>query len=291
MITFSLRKTVSGARGPLELRFDAEVGKGESVALFGASGSGKTTLLRMLAGLTAPESGRIEVEGETWYDSAKGISLAPQKRRVGFVFQDYALFPTMTVRQNLSYALEKGGDRNAVAELLELMELAALAERLPATLSGGQRQRVALARALVRRPELLLLDEPLSALDMAMRRKLQDELVRVQRAFGVATMIVSHDPGEVVRTCSRVLSVEDGRFGRIGTPQEVFGGGRFSGKFRFQAELLSLEPSDVTVVASLLVGSEVVRVALMPDEAASLAPGDRVTVASKAFNPVLWKEA
>jgi len=245
----------------------------------------------MLAGLATPESGRIEVEGETWFDSAKGISLAPQRRRVGFVFQDYALFPTMTVRQNLSYALEKGGDRKVVGELLSLMELEALADRLPETLSGGQRQRAALARALVRRPKLLLLDEPLSALDLAMRRKLQDELVRVQRTFGVATMLVSHDPGEVVRTCSRVLSVEGGRFGKTGTPQEVFGGGRFSGKFRFQAEILSLEPSDVTTVASLLVGSEVVRVALMPDEAEGLAPGDRVTVASKAFNPVLWKEA
>jgi len=284
MIAFSLRKTVSGAYGPLLLDFEAEVAQGEAVALFGPSGSGKTTLLRMLAGLATPESGRIEVEGETWFDSAKGISLAPQRRRVGFVFQDYALFPTMTVRQNLSYALEKGGDRKVVGELLSLMELEALADRLPETLSGGQRQRAALARALVRRPKL-------SALDLAMRRKLQDELVRVQRTFGVATMLVSHDPGEVVRTCSRVLSVEGGRFGKTGTPQEVFGGGRFSGKFRFQAEILSLEPSDVTTVASLLVGSEVVRVALMPDEAEGLAPGDRVTVASKAFNPVLWKEA
>lgn len=291
MIAFALTRTVSGAQGPLRLDFQAEVAQGEAVALFGPSGSGKTTLLRMLAGLAAPESGRIEVEGETWYDSAKGISLAPQRRRVGFVFQDYALFPTMTVRQNLSYALEKDGDRKVVGELLSLMELEALADRLPETLSGGQRQRVALARALVRRPKLLLLDEPLSALDLAMRRKLQDELVRVQRAYGVATMLVSHDPGEVVRTCSRVLTVEEGRFGKRGTPQEVFGGGRFSGKFRFQAELLSLEPSDVTTVASLLVGSEVVRVALMPDEAEGLAPGDRVTVASKAFNPVLWKEA
>jgi molybdate transport system ATP-binding protein len=291
MISFDLKKTVSGAQGPLLLDFEARLESGESAALFGPSGSGKTTLLRMLAGLAQPESGRIEVEGETWYDSARGIALAPQKRRVGFVFQDYALFPTMTVRQNLSYALEKGGDRSVIGELLSLMELEALADRHPETLSGGQRQRVALARALVRRPKLLLLDEPLSALDLAMRRRLQDELVRVQRTFAVATLLVSHDPGEVVRTCARVLTVEDGRIGRSGTPQEIFGGGRFSGKFRFQAELLSLEESDVTVVASLLVGNEVVRVALMPDEAMALAPGDRVTVASKAFNPVLWKEA
>jgi molybdate transport system ATP-binding protein len=275
----------------MTLDFAAEIGDRSATALFGPSGCGKTTLLRMLAGLTRPDGGFLEVDGDVWFDGAARFELPCRKRRVGFVFQDYALFPTMTVRRNLSYAQEKDGKSSDVDALLELMELASLADRLPETLSGGQRQRVALARALIRRPGLLLLDEPLSALDPAMRRKLQEELIRVQHDFEIATVLVSHDPGEIARTCQKVVCLDHGRVVREGSPVEVFSGGRFSGKFRFQAEVLSLERCDIVVAASLLVGSEVVKVALLPEEACELKPGDRVTVASKAFNPVLWKES
>ena len=290
MIRFHLTKAVESPEGPLTLDFQAELEDRSAVALFGASGCGKTTLLRMLAGLTRPDGGFLEVDGETWFDATSRFELPCRKRRVGFVFQDYALFPTMTVRRNLSYAQEKGAKALEVDALLELMELNSLADRFPATLSGGQRQRVALARALIRRPGLLLLDEPLSALDPAMRRKLQEELIRIQRAFEVTTVLVSHDPGEIARTCQKVFCLERGRIMREGSPVEIFSGGHFSGKFRFQAEVLCLEACDIVVVASLLVGSEVVKVALLPEEAEALESGDRVTVASKAFNPVLWKE-
>ena len=132
--------------------------------------------MRLIAGLETPDSGVIEVDGEVWFDSGKKINLPPQRRSIGFVFQDYALFPTMSVRDNLLFAAESAQQRHNVDELLELIELTNLAHRLPSTLSGGQKQRVALARALVRHPKILLLDEPLSALDPTMRQKLQDEL-------------------------------------------------------------------------------------------------------------------
>ena len=151
--------------------------------------------MRLIAGLETPDSGVIDVDGEVWFDSGKKINLPPQRRSIGFVFQDYALFPTMSVRDNLLFAAETAQQRHNVDELLELIELTNLAQRLPATLSGGQKQRVALARALVRHPKILLLDEPLSALDPSMRQKLQDELALIHERSG------SYDPPGKPRHC------------------------------------------------------------------------------------------
>ncbi|MDZ4378071.1 MAG: ABC transporter ATP-binding protein, partial [Xanthomonadaceae bacterium] len=163
-----------GLRAEIFRDLDLAVAAGETVAIVGASGAGKSTLLRMLAGLSQPNSGRIVVDGEPWFDSAKKINLPPQQRAIGFVFQDYALFSNLTVRQNVAYAADKG-QASWVVRLLAMTGLTELQDSLPARLSGGQKQRVALARALARKPKLLLLDEPLSALDGALRAQLQDE--------------------------------------------------------------------------------------------------------------------
>ena len=289
MIRIDARKQLQTADGPLELSIQADIAEGEFVTLFGKSGAGKTTLLRMLAGLTDPDAGTLVIGDETWFDSARGIRLAPQQRKIGFVFQDYALFPNMSVRGNLEFALENKHDRAHVDELLALMELGALAHRHPAELSGGQRQRVALARALARRPRILLLDEPLSALDADTRLRLQDELLKLHRAFKLTTLLVSHDLGEVFKLSDRVLAIEHGRIVRQGKPLEVFGDLMVSGRVEFTGEVLAIERNDVVYAVSVLVGNRIVNVIATDEEVRALRIGDKVVLLSKAFQPMLQR--
>ncbi|MEJ2584188.1 MAG: ATP-binding cassette domain-containing protein [Robiginitalea sp.] len=193
MISCAIEKVLSAAGGEMKLHLELELKKGELITLYGESGAGKTSALRMLAGLLTPDRGRIVVGGHTWFDSEKNINLKPQQRNLGFVFQDYALFPHMTVRENLEYGARQGKDNALVSHLIEMVALGDLQNRKPDTLSGGQKQRVALARALVGKPELLLLDEPLSALDARIRSKLQDDILALHREFGLTTLLISHD--------------------------------------------------------------------------------------------------
>ena len=186
--------------------------------LFGPSGAGKTTLLRVLAGLERADEGEIAFAGRTWFDAARGIDLAPQKRRAGFLFQDYALFPHLTVRQNVEFAARRG----AADGLLKAFGLAELADRMPRAISGGQQQRAALARALAAGPELLLLDEPLSALDAATRAHLRHELRRALIGGGVPAIVVTHDRTEAVALGDWMAVMIDGRIRQAGPVQEVF---------------------------------------------------------------------
>lgn len=292
-IASNIYKPLQGFNGGFALEADFRVDKGEFVALYGPSGVGKTTLLRCLAGLDHPASGEIVVQAQgqsqIWFNSQQRIQLAPQYRRVGYMFQDYALFPNMTVRDNLAFALRKGAPKQRVDELLAMMELGELQQQKPITLSGGQKQRVALARSLASEPEILLLDEPLSALDASIRARLQDEILKLQRSMGITTIMVSHDVGEVYKLASRVLVMESGRIVQQGTPVEVFSAGQTSGKFRFTGEILVIEPMDVMFALTVLVGNQIVRVVAMPDEAANLQVGDAVMLISKAFNPMVIK--
>jgi molybdate transport system ATP-binding protein len=289
MIQAEINKNLHGANGNFQLEVKLNVAEGEFIALFGPSGVGKTTLLRCLAGLEQAEQGNISVKGQTWLDTAKCVNLAPQLRRVGYMFQDYALFPNMTVRGNLEFALRKDSNKQRVQELIDMMNLGELQNHKPETLSGGQKQRVALARAIASEPNLLLLDEPFSALDAEMCSRLHDELIRLQRSLGITTIIVSHDVGEVYKLTSRVFVMEAGRIVQQGTPAEVFSAGQTSGKFRFTGEILALESMDVLYSLTVLVGNQIVRVVAMPDEALKLRVGDAVMLVSKAFNPMILK--
>jgi len=291
MIRASIKKQLHGAGGEFQLDVNLQIAEGELIALFGPSGAGKTTLLRCLAGLDQPEQGSLIVNGESWLNTASRINLPPQLRHVGYVFQDYALFPNMTVRGNLEFALRKGHAKKRVDELLALMDIGELQQRKPDTLSGGQKQRVALARALASEPRLLLLDEPFSALDAEMRSRLQDEVLKLQRHLGITTIIVSHDVGEVYKLASRVLVMNAGKLVEQGSPDQVFSTGKTSGKFRFTGEVLAIETMDVMSTLTVLVGNQIVRVVAMPDEAAALQAGDRVMLVSKAFNPIVLKLA
>jgi molybdate transport system ATP-binding protein len=285
MIELNLRKKLHSAQGEFELDVQLHVAEGEFVTLFGHSGVGKTTLLRCLAGLAEADDGLLRVEDETWFD--RRSLLPPQRRRVGYMFQDYALFPNMNVRGNLEFARPEGSAQGRVDELIELMALGELQHRKPAMLSGGQQQRVALARALASEPRLLLLDEPFSALDQQTRLRLQDEVLRLHRHYGLTTIMVSHDISEVYKLSQRVLLIEHGRIMQQGTPAEIFGAGQVGGKFSFAGEVLAIEPSDVVFTVTLLVGNQVVRVIATAEEAQTIKPGSRVMLLSKAFNPAL----
>ncbi|MDH5248767.1 MAG: ATP-binding cassette domain-containing protein [Cyclobacteriaceae bacterium] len=221
MINISIAKKLSGATGELNLHFHATILTGELITIYGPSGAGKTSILRMLAGLLEPDSGHIQVDDAVWFDKDKSINLKPQRRNIGMVFQEYSLFPNMTVRENLEFALNKGQSKSIVDELLELTELWQLQNKKPATLSGGQMQRIALARALIRKPKLLLLDEPLSALDTEMQSKLQDYILELHQQFDLTTIVVTHDLIEVIKMSKRVLIIEEGRIAKDGMPLDV----------------------------------------------------------------------
>jgi molybdate transport system ATP-binding protein len=196
----------------LELALDVE----GVVALVGPSGAGKSSILNVIAGLARPPSGRVSLGEDVWQDSDRGVFLAPDRRRVGFVFQEYALFPHMSVRQNVAYA---GGQR--VDELLERFEISRLASARPDQLSGGERQRVALARALARDPGVLLLDEPLAALDTHTKASVRRELAQLLLEFSLPTLIVTHDYDDAVTIADRVGVVVDGQLRQLGTPHEL----------------------------------------------------------------------
>ncbi len=289
MIEFEFKARLHGSVGPMEFDAAGQLQAGEFAALFGSSGAGKTTLLRFLAGLSRPRSGRLVVDGVTWFDSASNVDLPPQRRAIGFVFQDHALFPNLTVRQNVAYAVAKGEDA-WLDELIGASGLAALQERLPDTLSGGQKQRVALVRALVRKPRLLLLDEPLSALDMSMRLQLQDELRNLHRRFGLTTLMVSHDIGEVFKLAHQVLRIEHGRIVQLGTPAALFLHKEAAGRLNLQAQVLEIRREDVVYSLSLLIGNDIVDVIASAEEAAQLRVGETISLAAKSFNPLLFRQ-
>jgi len=287
MILINLTKHLNTAEGIREAHFDLTIHQGEFLTLFGPSGAGKTTLMRMIAGLETPDSGRIEVDGEVWFDSTQKINLPPQKRSIGFVFQDYALFPTMSVRENLLFAAENVQQRRTVDELIELVELSNLSHRLPSTLSGGQKQRVALARALVRRPKILLLDEPLSALDPSMRQKLQDELSLIHKRLAITTLLVSHDIAETVKLSDRIASIESGKILRTCSPMEFFSPQTLSGKLQLIGEVLKIEEDFPIFIVTLLIGSSVVRTVASQEEVSGVTIGAHAIISTKAFNPIL----
>jgi len=281
MIKIDITKKLHGANADMEMSVKLDIKEGDFVALSGKSGSGKTTLLRVLAGLENA-SGNIEVEGKSWLSPSS--TLAIQKRELGFVFQDYALFDNMSVLQNLLYVTK---DKELAEHLLDVTELSELKNRVPTTLSGGQKQRVALCRALMNKPKLLLMDEPLSALDPAMRTKLQNEILTLHREFNTTTIMVSHDPSEIYRLAKRVIVLEDAKIINDGKPIDVLLRTQGSQKFSFSGELLDIKKVDVIYIAIIAIGQQLVEVVVSESEVQDLNIGHAIEVSTKAFAPVI----
>lgn len=281
MIKIDINKQLHGSNGEMNLDVNLEIKDGDFIALSGLSGSGKTTLLRILAGLEE-SNGLIQVDNEVWQDEK--TYLKAQNRKIGFVFQDYALFPNFTVLENLLYVNK---DKELAKHLLNITELYELKNRLPNTLSGGQKQRVSLCRALMNKPKLLLMDEPLSALDPSMRTKLQNEILSLHKEFNTTTIMVSHDPSEIYRLASRVLVLNQGKIIDDGTARKVLLKTNGSAKFSFEGELLEVTKVDVIYIAIIAIGQQIVEVVISNQEASSLKIGQKVNVSTKAFAPIV----
>lgn len=291
MIELSITKSLNGANGKILLEIDTRLESSSFISIFGKSGAGKTTLLRILSGLERADSGKIIVDNKVWFDSTKNINLPPQARNLGFVFQDYALFPHLNVSKNLAYGLinhPKAQKQDKINKILELMELGSLRDKFPHELSGGQKQRVALARALVREAKILLLDEPLSALDNEMRAILQDEILKLHRHFSLTTILVSHDISEIFKLSSRILHVKNGKIVSDGDINSIFNTNSISSKFSFSAKILDIEQNGIIFILKLLINNQIATIT-MDNEALEYNIGDDILVSSKAFNPMIFK--
>lgn len=290
MVIASLKKKLEGADGAFMLETNVEIAQGGITAVAGPSGSGKTTFLRMLSGLTSPDEGMLEVDGEVWFRGEQGkkpgINLRPQERKAGVVFQGYALFPHMTVLGNLLYASR---NREMAEKLLAMVGLRQLKHVRPSNLSGGQKQRVALARSLMQQPRILLLDEPLSALDENMKAILQDELLKINRDFGVTILIVTHDSSEMYKLCDRVLLFEKGQIVADKSPRKLFIERETTQKFAFKGEILEIRAVDAVYIAVVAIGNNLVEIVIDSEEKEDLQTGDSVIVGTKAFNPTVRK--
>jgi molybdate transport system ATP-binding protein len=289
MISIDTEKMMITANGKMNLSIKAEIKMGELVALFGSSGAGKTTLLRIIAGLTNPDKGIIKFGDTIWFHSDRRINIAPQNRNISLMFQDYALFPNMTVEENIRFAQSPKNIKTA-RELLSIFGLSEFRKRKPNGLSGGQKQRVALARALARKPQLLLLDEPLSALDAEMRSTLQKEIFQAHQLLGATTIMVSHDLNEVFRLASHVLCIENGSIQRSGVPDEVFSENSISGKVQITGQIARIDTQEtVSIVTVITGGNQIIKVIAFDSDLENLHIGDTVLVYTKAFNPIISK--
>lgn len=284
-ISINKRLTMPDGIGPLSI--ETSIKKGEFVIIFGKSGVGKTSLLRMIAGLMRPESGVILADDEVWLDTGNKIDLPVQNRKIGFVFQDLALFPNMSVFENIQYAIKGKSDSNKVNHLLKMVDLENLADRKPDTLSGGQRQRVALIRALAGAPELLLLDEPFSALDRDMHHQLRKELYTIHKKLHLTTLLVTHDLADVYHLADKVIVIEQGSIVKSGKPNAVFGIREAGDMLQVHGEIIQIKKSGVIHIAEILTGNTITKLVISEAETDSLSPGMQVLICSGAFDPVI----
>ena len=275
-----------------------EISKGEFITLLGSSGCGKTTTLRIIAGLEQPDAGSV------WLDGREVTGLEPNQRDVNTVFQNYALFPHMNVAENIGYGLKlkkvpKSEIRKKVSRMLELVQLEGYEKRKPSELSGGQKQRVAIARALVNNPKVLLLDEPLGALDLQLRRAMQIELKHLQKKLGITFIYITHDQEEAINMSDRIAVMRDGRIEQIGTPDEIYNHPKTSyvATFVGNANILhGVAESIQGENAIVKIGNDRVIVKLETSQQDTrakqyLAAGEKVTLAVRSENILLQETA
>ncbi len=288
-IHIRFNKKLLGSNGEFDLEVDKLIEFGEFVAIYGKSGAGKTSILRVLCGLDKVQNGYIRVGKDVWLDTTKNIYLPPQKRSIGFVFQNYALFPHLNVYDNICFGIKNKQDKEYVESLINLMDLQPLKKAPIHKLSGGQSQRVALARALASRPTILLLDEPFCALDNAMSKILQHELKEIHKKFNLTTLLVSHNLNEIFTLSSRSFVLSNGHITLDGNNEAVFIQKRLSAKIKLSGEIVNISTQNMLCIISVLCGNEIYKVVYDPIDAENFQIGMQVVLADKAFSPMLYK--
>ncbi len=289
VLDISLKKQFGSPKQTHTMVLSLTIQAGDFVSVFGPSGAGKTSLLRMIAGLIHPDEGHIIVDGVPWFDSKKNVALPPQNRDIGIVFQHHMPLPHMSVRQNAYFSLKDKHDTAFADALLEMVGLADYARHKPHTLSGGEQQRLAMVRALARKPKLLLLDEPFTALDNALKEHIHQEICGLCQRFGITTLFVSHTLADIYRLSHYVFVLEKGEIMRHGKPEMVFASLEQSGKMQFTGHIIRIVSDDIIHIAVIQVGNHIVNAVLSENEARLFAPGNRVLLSAKAFQPMLMK--
>ena len=262
---------------------------GEFLTLLGASGCGKTTTLRIIAGLETPDEGEVLLEGKDVKNDG------PEKRNVNTVFQNYALFPHMNVADNIGYGLKirkvgKAEIKKRVSEMLELVQLSGFEKRMPSEMSGGQKQRVAIARALINNPKVLLLDEPLGALDLQLRRQMQHELKRLQKKLGITFIYITHDQEEAINMSDTIVVMRDGRFEQIGSPSEVYDHPKTSYVASFVGSANILKGTLEKISGNIVVLGNSSGMMVCDKEHFSVSEGCTETLAVRSEQISVWKE-
>jgi molybdate transport system ATP-binding protein len=287
LLSINLKKTWNDF--VLDVSFD--IPRGKITALFGPSGAGKSSILRLISGLEKAEGGFITNRTEVWFDKSQGINLHPQQRSVGFVFQDYALFPHMTVEKNVAYGVKEKWRRNEIKDLIAIAGLSGYEQYYPTQLSGGQKQRVSLMRAIARKPDILLLDEPFSALDWQTRIKLQEDVKNIIKQFNVTTLYVTHDVTEVYKLANNVIVLESGKEVKRGTPEEVFLGKRLSTRVQVTGKVVGIEHDSIMASVTIIHADQFFKTLIDTEELKSLnlQIGDDVIVGVKSSDVILFK--
>jgi molybdate transport system ATP-binding protein len=288
MYKIQVVKELHSSEGKMVLDVDISVKQGTFTSIVGKSGAGKTTILKMLAGLVKPDKGSIHSGEEIWFDSNTRKNKIPQDRSIGFVFQDFALFPNMSVLENLK-CVQSEKDEKQIQELLSLTGLTGLAVCRPDALSGGQKQRLAIARALVRKPKLLILDEPFSAIDQETRIRLQQEILKIHQLYNLTTILVSHDLTEVLRLSDYVIEIRNGKILRQGNTDLFFSNEGKTDQFRMTGQIVNLFYENEKYYANVIAANMLIKVRI--DDTVSLAinTGDMVLLALNEFNPTIKK--
>lgn len=286
MIQIAIKKRLDGQIEPIHLDINSEIQEGNIVALYGDSGAGKTSILRMIAGLMQPDDGSIAINGIVWYSKDKKVDLKIQNRALGFVFQDYALFPNMTVKKNLIFAQRDKENTTEINEMLELIEMKDLQNTFPDRLSGGQKQRVALARTLLTKSKFLLLDEPFSSLDDTIKDKLQKHLLRTFKDQNTTVIFTSHDIAEIFSMADKVWHLKEGKIIKDAPPLQVFVPNSNIGKGLQQVGIVV----SIGENAKVLVNGNLIELELKQEERSELEIGQKILLSTSGFKWQTIKE-
>lgn len=274
MIKISIEKAIPTTLYSQPLRVNLEISTGEFVVIYGKSGVGKTSLLRMIAGLLKPDQGVIEVNQQIWFNHLNKVNLPIQKRHLGFVFQELALFPNMTVMENLLYAANNPKDQSYLQRLLNITDMQSLRSRKPATLSGGQQQRLAIIRALARKPTILLLDEPFSSLDYQLAQQLRAELKILHKELKFTTLLVSHDPNDINGQIDQLVELKHGNAHQLrGTALHPT-----QNKSSLIGKILRVYPFESAFIIEIAVNQEILKVPTDPKTAQGCHPNQMVQI-------------